>query len=441
MNCRECHDQLVPLVEGLLDDAAVQAVEAHLAACPTCRAEQQDTYRLCERLLAVGNAPIGPHLDQAVMDRILVQQVELTRRLEMRRPFPVFAVGALAGALLISLTWAALQYGPTTATAADSFARGVEAARNLQSIHLKCRMRTDPADNFEFLDLKHDFVDVELWKQFGPPVKWRIEKPARVAAMNGRETVMLIRDRFGVKLDVPAPAAFDTGWLHQLAAIDGVLSSELAADSLPGRQSQAKRVERPSDPAHETVSVAVDTGDDVGAYLKNKFLSTSNTRREYTFDRKTGRLENAKFYVRSDGQDVLVLEVVKIDYNPAIDDLRFELQVPQDVVWYQEPQRLPDNEKYEKMTPLQAARTFFDACSKRDWNEVAKFWHAPLTDEIKKYLGGFEEVKLGEPFQAKPYPGWFVPYEIRMVGGEVRKHNLALRKDNPAKRFIVDGGL
>jgi hypothetical protein len=175
--------------------------------------------------------------------------------------------------------------------------------------------------------------------------------------------------------------------------------------------------------------------------LKNKFLDSSDTRREYTFDRATGRLVNAKFYVQSGGEEVLVLEVAKIEYNPAIEDSKFELQAPADVVWHQEPQRLPDNEKYEKMTPREAAQAFFEACSKRDWDEVARLSPVPFTDEIKQYLGGLEIITLGEPFQAKPYPGWFVPYEIRFADGKVRKHNLAMRNDNPAKRFVFDGGL
>lgn len=102
---------------------------------------------------------------------------------------------------------------------------------------------------------------------------------------------------------------------------------------------------------------------------------------------------------------------------------------------------MPDNEKYERMTPAEAARAFFDACSKRDWNEAAKYWETPISDDIKQYLGGLVVEKLGEPFQAKPYPGWFVPYEIRMSNGDLRKFNLAVRNDNPAKRHVGDGGL
>ena len=39
---------------------------------------------------------------------------------------------------------------------------------------------------------------------------------------------------------------------------------------------------------------------------------------------------------------------------------------------------------------------------------------------------------IGEAFTSRMYPGVFVPFKIRMAWGEVRKHNLALKKDaNP----------
>ena len=440
MDCHECNDQLLPLTEELLDKAAVRAVQDHLAGCPTCRAEHEVTRQLRDRLIALGDVRIDTRLDQAVMDRIVIEQVELTGRLKMKKRFQLLAAGALAATLLVCLAWAALYYGPTSASAAEVLARGVEAASNLKSIYLKCRMRTLPGDNFELLDLKHDFVDVELWKQSGPPLKWRIEKSGRVATMNGEQTVMLIDNRVGVKLDVAVPSAFDTEWLHRLAAVDSMLSHELSATSVPSHHTKVTRVDNPNEPARQTVVVQVEAKDEVGAYLKNKFLGMSDTRREYTFDRKTGRLESAKWYCRTDGKDVLALEIVEIKYDPAIDDSRFELKVPEGVVWSQEPKRLSDNEKYERMTPTETARAFFDACSKRDWNEAGKFF-SPLTDHIKQYLGGLVVVKLGEPFQAWPYSGWYVPYEIRMANGDVRKFNLAVRNDNPAKRYVVDGGL
>jgi hypothetical protein len=106
---------------------------------------------------------------------------------------------------------------------------------------------------------------------------------------------------------------------------------------------------------------------------------------------------------------------------------------------------LPDNAKYEKMTPQQAAETFFKACAERQWDEVLKFWPMSGTDErferMKEYLGGLEIISIGEPFKKGEYPGWFVPYEIRLKSGGVKKWNLAVRNDNPMNRYVFDGGI
>jgi hypothetical protein len=49
-------------------------------------------------------------------------------------------------------------------------------------------------------------------------------------------------------------------------------------------------------------------------------------------------------------------------------------------------------------------------------------------------------ISVGEPFQSGLYAGYFVPYEIRLRDGTVKKYKLAVRNDNPAHRWVVDGG-
>jgi hypothetical protein len=92
------------------------------------------------------------------------------------------------------------------------------------------------------------------------------------------------------------------------------------------------------------------------------------------------------------------------------------------------------------MTADQATRAFFEACGRNDWNEAGKFW-SPINEESKEYLGGVQIISLGQPFTSKTYRGQFVPYEIKLSNGETRKHNLAVRNDNPAHRWQVDGGI
>ena len=53
-------------------------------------------------------------------------------------------------------------------------------------------------------------------------------------------------------------------------------------------------------------------------------------------------------------------------------------------------------------------------------------------------------IRLGTPFRSAISilnGDWFVPYEIKLKDGMVRKWNLALQPYKPAKRYFVDGGL
>lgn len=105
---------------------------------------------------------------------------------------------------------------------------------------------------------------------------------------------------------------------------------------------------------------------------------------------------------------------------------------------------LPDNEKYAAMTAEQTARAFFEACSRKDWDEAGKFMPY-LNEHLKEYLGGLKIVSVGESFTAenypggmapKGYPGRFVPYEIQLPPQEF---NVRVANTNAAKRCVIMG--
>lgn len=100
---------------------------------------------------------------------------------------------------------------------------------------------------------------------------------------------------------------------------------------------------------------------------------------------------------------------------------------------------------YEKITPKKAAEAFFKACSEKNWDEFLKFM-PPLDnddriEQIKQYLGGLQVISVGEPFKRGEFPGWYVPYKVRFNNGLVQDWDLAIRNDNPAKRYVLDGGI
>ncbi len=119
-----------------------------------------------------------------------------------------------------------------------------------------------------------------------------------------------------------------------------------------------------------------------------------------------------------------------------------------------------DNARFVRLTgatPEQAARTFLEDCSRNDWTEAGKYLN--LSPEFLKknptffntftnIYGGLEIVSLGKPFKGRviafggmEYPGVYVPYEIRLNDGTVKKWQLAIRCDNPEKCWYWDGGM
>lgn len=263
--------------------------------------------------------------------------------------------------------------------------------------------------------------------------------------MDGETTTLLTRPietiSYASRSDVPRPLGYLDSWMGRLLDVQGLLDSELQqAEDKPDRQARLTHEEING---KDKIILEVDMQTNISEddYLRNKFISDSDSLRVYQFDSDTKLLEDFKVYVIDKGQEILVFEITDIEYNSEISDSVFVLDIPKDVSWFTEPQTLPDNEKYSKMTPKEMVAAFFNAASKGDWDELAKFIPTSnLNQELKDIYIGLEVISLGEPFQSKGYPGWFVPYKVKLKNGETAEWNLAVRNDNKAKRYIVDGG-
>jgi RNA polymerase sigma factor (sigma-70 family) len=317
------------------------------------------------------------------------------------------------------------------------------APRRLSSIHIRGQLRAPQDDNFVEVTPDADFVTVELWKQFEPKLKWRAERPGRVAVMDGQSAVLYLTNaKVAWKLPQATNSAFDTDWLQKIANVSNSVTTDIRNARAKGWKADVAEETAKDGHAESVVTIESKAGLPDNNYLKNSSFDTADLRRVYRFDAQTKQLEAVQIYVEAKSGEVLIFESSQIDCNQPIDPALFHFDLPADANWYAEPQRLPDNAKYAAMTPQQAARAYFEACGREDWNEVQKFDSMPLNDRSKQLLGGLEIISLGDAFQCKPYPGWFVPYEIKFRQAEgTKKWNLALRKDNPAGRWQVDGGI
>ncbi len=440
MNCCGCREQMLAYVEGRLAPSRRREVTDHLNGCPGCRFEFEQGVRIHERLIRDAAALPRPALDQPVMERVFREKTPDLRRTAMRKRYSSVGLGLGAAAALIALLfvpWGSRHGGE--ATAAEVMTRGATAMAGLDSVHLKIEARTLPRDNFEVIGLDYDFVPIELWKRFGDPPRWRAELPGRVVVMDGARTVGLIRPNHAYELG-PSPSF--RAWVGRLMDADRVLSGELRRAEALGWPSSVEKVVGSDGRAKWVVTIEAGAqGDFDNDWLRNRSITGADTRRRYRFDAQTGLLEAIRVWVHDGRRDVLVLACDEIEYNTDPDPDLFTLRLPDDVIWSTEPATLPDNAKYARMTPDEVARAFFQALADRDWDEARKFYCVSQIDpRLKLALGGLRIIHVGEPFRSGRYPGWFVPYEIELPGGRVKKHNLALRNDNAAHRYVVDGG-
>jgi hypothetical protein len=382
--------------------------------------------------------------ESKVMAPIPHEQAIVLRRQRMKKRIRIFGISGtlvtIVALFFIGSLW------PTQSAeaqkAAAVLARGAEAVPNPTTVHIVAKTRR----YFPAIFPDADFVRAEIWREFGDKPKWRVEQPDKVVVMDGVSTVGFFPTHLeAIKFPQVTFGALDTEPLLDLTDVQDMLTNELRFALAKGWDLKLTHETTSTGEMKLLVSVEAKAGLPEGDYLKNTFFYDSDMRHVYRFDAKTQRLEGFEAYLHQPGGDILMMAIERIEYDQPIDPAVFSLKLPENVYWITDPEPLPDNEKYEKMTPKDTAQAFFEACAKEDWDETMKFRISPWSKGSKEYYGRLKIVHIGEPFQSARDVGsdvdWFVPYEIKLNNGEVLKHNLALRKYKSARRYIVDGGI
>jgi len=436
---------MVACAEGLLDrDESLQCY-VHLKSCANCQSEYKTITSLQQQLVARGQTYANAAMVAPVMQRVRAIQSksesETIMGILLRRW--KIGLGAAAGAAAIILGVLIVSSPRAQATAAQIMTNGARAMAKLGSVHFRGKLRTYPQDNFSFVSAECEFHSIELWKQWEPDLKWRVEKPGRVALMDGQSTLLYIKTaNTGMKVPRPSPSAFDTEWLHKIAKLSDTLTKELNNARAKGWKLSLKEERGTDGRGKAIVTVEAKAGLPDNDYLKNKLFDASDTRRVYRFDTESELLEGVQIYLATKSGEVLMFELEQIEYNQPIEASVFQLELPANVNWYQtEMKPLPDNSKYAAMTAEQAARAYFEALARKDWTEAEKFRRDSVTELVKQMVDGLEVVSIGTAFTSQAYDpsGRFVPYELKLKG-RVLKHNVALKKDQKTGRWFVDGG-
>jgi len=321
----------------------------------------------------------------------------------------------------------------TNRHATTLLAQSVEAMNSVSSVHIVARMRTPPGDNFESIGAGYDFQPVEMWKEFGATPRWRVENPGRVVVMDGTSSILFL------KPDQIVNGGRNPGfieWLRPLLDPERVLAGELRA----AQKGESRATLRPDGASVSLTTTRKAAGEYVNGWGYNDMVSQSDHTRVYRFDVTTGRLLGLQMILHDGGRDVVVFEITEIQYNAPIAAERFTLEIPENAIHAVPPEQMPVNRPLP-LTARDAAVTFLEGMAHRDWDEVLMVYAATAVPEgLKLQGGGLRVISIGEPFQSGLYPGWYVPYDIVLADGTHKQFKLAVRNDNPPRRWLQDGG-
>ncbi len=370
-------------------------------------------------------------------ERVMKAIVEEEARERSRSSWPLkrwprWALAGCAAALLLLLI-PLLPFGKNSVPGAALLAQSIEAMSDVKTVHLQGRIRTLPGDNFELIGMDYDFVPIEIWREFSNPPRWRIEKTGRVVVMNGQESLLYISQSNTAAKG--APGAGFAEWLRPMLDPQSILENELTA----ARQGKAQASVSESNGVITLTMRRSAQGDFVNDWARNKSIPESDHTCVYRFDSASKRLEGVEVTVSSQGRDVAVAEFSSFRYNETFPESLYALQLPPDVDWATGPNDTPA--KVVFTTPREVAAFFFDALAKEDWDALLQVYPRNRVQEgVRRIYGGVKLLSLGEPFQSGLYRGYFVPYRIQLRSGQIKEHNVAVRNDNRAHRWHVDGG-
>ncbi len=429
MNCREAQENLVEC----FDCEPSPALRAHLAACNGC-AREYAAFQISAAIIARSTAvQASPGFKERVMNEIANTSAQApSRRFMHRFTLPRLALAGTAAFLVLMAAPLFTTSGKQQAL--QLMAQSVQSMAGVDSVHITARMRTLPRENFEYINPQEDWVPLEIWKQFGNMPRWRVEKPGRVAAMDGTSSVLFMKPDRAVRGGVR------TGfldWLDMLLDTGAVMDTEMRS-ARAGTSSL--KVARAGTTEVVTVTRKAQ-GEFTNDWLRNKGITSADQTRIYRFDAATHRLAAMQIVLHANGKDTPVFEITGMRYNDALDPALFTVALPENVNWSVDAADMPVTETLPR-NAKEAAKLLFESLAASDWKRARMVIpDSRVADTYGQAYGGLKLISLGEPFQSGLYPGWFVPYEIQLKSGGVKKHNLALKNLNQAQRWVLDGGL
>ncbi len=350
---------------------------------------------------------------------------------------------SIAAAVAIVAVAVIVKPGSTPMYAAEAFFhRAAEYFMNSPSFIAEFEVRTKADENFSYINMSRGFVEHRMTVMPENDF-WMLEKSGRKALHNGEYIWQWMPEReFGWKYDKSEVGVIE-GFAYILNPYSLLRSEEALAKANPN--TEIKKVEKEGR-IILTVNAPAEGEYAKGSENRNSSLLDSDTRREYTFDKSTGKLLTLKITAKAYGIRRTVVKMTDIDYSPSIDLTAYT--VPQDIEWVdrtrkglEEASRALPLDEFRNITPEKAVEKMFAAMNNWDMDILQVILYGSHVSRLEDMYKGCELIEIGDSYKSGSYAGVFVPCEVKSADGKTDKLNIALRNDNLFGTWNVDGGL
>ncbi|HVM89381.1 MAG TPA: hypothetical protein VMT76_14430 [Puia sp.] len=444
MNCTDSKNEMLNMLDGCVDHFTKNNFEEHLKSCKDCSTEYNEMKDVAELLSPKTEIKAPLSLKKNVLEKL--NSSEAVYNSGRGRVIPmsklvkkILAVAAIITGILFIIPFLGRKgSGSNTAKAASVFLmNAIDATDSIKNMAIDFHVRTTVNDNFNSIDKSDAMVEHHLIETFDKPEKWRIEKSGRIVVSDGFNQYLWIP---GLQLAYKTPVNADlVDWMNILLDPATIFWKEKQEAEEKGSVIIMK-----NENGNTLISITSKAqGNFLNDYMKGKTLPGSDNRREYIFDSKTKLIKGLKIFILENKKETLVFEIDDVRYNTAINNNIFSISLPKDVHWQTS---FGDLSKglANKADAKEIAALALNDLSKADFTAHKELW-AQFNFMTKKILSqnyaGSKIIKIGEPFRSGSYAGIFVPYEIKLPTGYLKKFVLALRNDNLYKIWLVDGGI
>jgi len=398
MNCTECKEKLIELLEGLLPETQSKTVQEHLKGCQHCRQEFQELKELSERLASDAKTWQQTDLEDEVFNRVIRRQHEKLKQADRtNRQFRIWRrimhskiTKYATAAIILFAVVLSINFLDRSVTPAYAIEQTLEAYNRICFLHVK-QFKINQEEPLEYW-IKSD--------EQGNIINARYYLPEHVSPEDGAKLITWNREKAELWFNRK-----NSYLIFQSRRIEDWVQSLI-------EQSQPKLVMKKLLESQEagTVSIDIQEPSEKQKPVTVAVVYKTKPKKEiYYINQATDLITYIEYYHTEKDQDVLDSTTEFYDYNVPIDDKMFSIkdEIPDDVTvvdWLNQLIGIPQGDMTEEQAAVETVRQFFQSLIDKDYQKAGLIFSGVSEEKIKEYFGHLNVTRIISVGPATPYP-------------------------------------